>query len=164
MIQVRSSARRALLRVRLIDRIEASDFTGTVTPAFQRLLARHQRIELMVLDVRRFAGWGEPDTFDAQICFLRACGRATARVAVLGCDAWRGAVPAIAALFVEAEVRAFTPAEGIRLRDWMRAVVPTARAVPITAGESALQPARAAPGRPQLPLSAREAACYAATS
>ena len=124
MIRVRTSARRALLRVRLIDRIEARDFTESVIPEFERLIARHERIELLVLDVRRFAGWGDPGTFDAQIHFLKGCGRATKRVAVLGCHAWKGAVPAIAALFVDAEVRAFTPAQGARLRDWMRVVAP----------------------------------------
>jgi hypothetical protein len=124
MIHVRSSSCRALLRVRLIDRIEARDFNDIVLPAFERLLARHERIELLVLDVRRFAGWGDAATFDAQIRFLQSCGRATARVAVLGCRAWRGAVPAIAALFVEADVRAFTPEHGLRLRDWIRASVP----------------------------------------
>lgn len=124
MIHVRSSTCRALLRVRLIDRIEAQDFDAVVVPVFERLLARHERIELLVLDVRRFAGWGDAATFDAQIRFLKTCGRATARVAVLGCHAWRGAVPAIAALFVEAEVRAFTPAQGLRLREWIRASVP----------------------------------------
>ena len=124
MIHVRSSARRALLRVRLVDRIEAGDFIDVVMPVYERLLARHERIELLVLDVRRFAGWGDAGTFDAQIRFLKGCGRATARVAVLGCCAWRGAVPAIAALFVEAEVRAFTPEHGQRLREWIRAEVP----------------------------------------
>ena len=38
MIRVRMSAYRALLRVRLIDRIEASDFTDIVVPSFERLL------------------------------------------------------------------------------------------------------------------------------
>lgn len=124
MIHIRSSSCRALLRVRLIDRIDARDFNDTVMPAFEKLLARYGRIELLVLDVRHFAGWGDAATFEAQIRFLKTCGRETARVAVLGCRAWRGAVPAIAALFVAADVRAFTPEQGLRLRDWIRASAP----------------------------------------
>jgi hypothetical protein len=124
MIHVRSSSCRALLRVRLIDRIDARDFNQIVMPAFERLLARHGQVEMLVLDVRHFEGWGDAATFDAQIRFLKTCGRSTARVAVLGCRAWRGAVPAIAALFVVAEVRAFTPEQGVRLRDWIRSSVP----------------------------------------
>jgi len=124
MISVRSSSRRAILRVRLIDRIQAEDFSASVTPVAEALRERHGRIEFLIIDVRRFCGWGSVGAFAAQIRFLRRCGRAIARVAVLGPRAWAGAVPAVAALFVEAEVRAFTPAEGARLRDWIRAKAP----------------------------------------
>lgn len=124
MIHVRSSSCRALLRVRLIDRIDARDFNDIVMPAFECLLARYGQVEMLVLDVRYFEGWGDAATFEAQVRFLKTCGRETVRVAVLGCRAWRGAVPAIAALFVAAEVRAFTPEQGTRLRDWIRASAP----------------------------------------
>jgi len=127
MITIRASARRAVLRVRLIDRIQASDFSDTVTPVVERLCARHGRIEMLVIDVRRFHGWGTVGAFAAQIRFLRRCGRAIGRVAVLGSRAWAGAVPAIARLFVAAEVRAFTPCEGVRLRDWLRSAAPLSR-------------------------------------
>lgn len=124
MITLRHSTRRAILRVRLIDRIQAPDFTEVVTPAVEALLARHGRVDFLVIDVRRFAGWGALGAFAAQVRFLRGCGRAIARVAVLGPRGWAGAVPAIARLFVTAEVRAFTPGEGRRLRDWIRAETP----------------------------------------
>jgi hypothetical protein len=124
MITLRHSTRRAILRVRLIDRIQARDFTETVTPVVESLCLRHGRIDFLVIDVRRFAGWGALGAFAAQIRFLRRCGRSIARVAVLGPRAWAGAVPAIARLFVVAEVRAFTPREGRGLREWIRAEAP----------------------------------------
>jgi hypothetical protein len=124
MITTRHSARRAILRVRLIEHIQAADFTEIVTPAAEELRRRHGRIDFLVIDVRRFAGWGALGAFTAQIRFLRGCGRSIARVAVLGPRAWAGAVPAIARLFVAAEVRAFTPCEGRRLRAWIRAEAP----------------------------------------
>lgn len=120
MIEIKTAARRAALRVTLIDRIHARDFEETVTPAAERLRERYGRIEFMILDVRRFHGWDGTGTFAAQIRFLRAFGRSVERVAVLGSRAWHGAVPAIAALFVAAEVRSFAPGQGWLLRRWLR--------------------------------------------
>jgi len=120
MIDVKINPRRALMRVRLIDRIQAGDFTDAVTPAAERLCARHGRIEVLILDVRRFHGWGPVGTFAAQIRFLKGFGRGIERVAVLGPHAWRGAVPAIAAIFVAAEVRNFVPGQAWLMRRWLR--------------------------------------------
>lgn len=120
MIDVKTSPRRALLRVRLIDRIRAQDFTGVLMPAARRVHARHGRIEILILDVRRFDGWGAAGAFAAQIHFLRCFGHSIERVAVLGSRAWSGVVPAIAALFVAAEVRTFVPGQAWLLRRWLR--------------------------------------------
>lgn len=121
MIEIRTMARRAGMRVTLIDHIHAQDFLATVIPAAQRLCAQHDRIEFLVLDVRRFAGWSGAGTFAAQIRFLRAFGRNVERVAILGPRAWHGALPAVAGLFVAAEVRNFMPGQGAQLRRWLRA-------------------------------------------
>ncbi len=120
MIDIRLNSRRALMRVSLIDRIQAQDFSEAVAPAAERLRARHGRIEFLILDVRRFHGWGAGGTFAAQIRFLRCFGRSVERVAVFGSRAWNGATPAIAALFVAAEVRSFAPGQGWLMRRWMR--------------------------------------------
>ncbi len=120
MIDIKTGASRPWMRVTLIDRIHACDFSDTVVPAAQRLRERDGRIEYLVLDVRRFHGWTGGGTFAAQIRFLHAFGRNVERVAVLGPRAWSGAVPAIAALFVAAEVRSFTPGQGGLLRRWLR--------------------------------------------
>ena len=120
MIDIRLNSRRAIMRVRLIDRLQAGDFNDTVMPAAERLRARHGQIAFLIIDVRRFNGWGAVGAFAAQIRFLRHFGRDILRVAVLGPRSWTGAIPAIAALFVSAEVRSFTPAQGIQLRDWIR--------------------------------------------
>jgi hypothetical protein len=120
MIEVKISPRRALMRVSLIDRIQAQDFTDTVTPAAERMRARHGSIAVLLLDVRRFQGWGACGAFAAQNHFLRRFGRSVERVAVLGPGAWRGIVPAIGALFVVAEVRSFAPGQAWLLRRWLR--------------------------------------------
>lgn len=120
MVNIRLSSRRAIMRVRLIDRLQAGDFRDVVTPAAHRLRERHGQIAFLILDVRRFDGWGAVGAFAAQIRFLRSFGRDIARVAILGPRAWVGALPAIAALFVSAEVRSFTPEQGMQLRDWLR--------------------------------------------
>ena len=120
MIDVKTSPRRALLRVSLVERIRAQDFTEVLMPAARRVHARHGRIEVLILDVRRFHGWGSAGAFAAQAVFLRCFGRSVERVAVLGSQAWRGTVPAIAALFVAAEVRAFAPGQAWLLRRWLR--------------------------------------------
>ena len=75
MIDIRLNSRRAIMRVSLIDRIQAQDFSEAVAPAAERLRARHGRIEFLILDVRRFHGWGAGGTFAAQIRFLRCFGR-----------------------------------------------------------------------------------------
>ena len=119
MIHARHARRRAILSVRLQDRLVATDFRERAGPAAEALQSRHGRIELLVLDVRRFAGWGEPGAFAEQIRFLRRHGRAVSRVAVVGNPAWTAAVPAIEALFVEAEVRVLGE-KGRGLRQWLR--------------------------------------------
>jgi hypothetical protein len=120
MVTVKLGSRRAIMRVRLVDRLQAGDFRDTVMPAAERLRAQHGRIAFLILDVRRFGGWGAVGAFAAQIRFLRHFGRDVVHVAVLGPGAWGGAIPAIAALFVSAEVRSFTPAQGAQLREWIR--------------------------------------------
>jgi hypothetical protein len=120
MIVIRSSARRALMFVRLIQHIQADDFVLGVIPAMERLCEREGRVACLVIDVREFQGWGALGAFAAQIRFLRSYGRRVERVAVLGSRSWTGAVPAIAALFVAAEVRCFVPGEGRALRAWLR--------------------------------------------
>ncbi len=89
MIDIRLNSRRAIMRVSLIDRIQAQDFSEAVAPAAERLRARHGRIEFLILDVRRFHGWGAGGTFAAQIRFLRCFGRSVERVAVFGSRAWQ---------------------------------------------------------------------------
>ena len=121
MINIKLSPRRAIMRVRLIDRIHAHDFSATVMPAAERLQDRHGGIDLLILDVRYFHGWGAVGTFAEQIRFLRRFGRNIARVAVFGSAAWAGSIPAIAGLFVASEIRCFTPADGAELRAWLRA-------------------------------------------
>jgi hypothetical protein len=123
MISVKLSSRRAIMRVSLIDRIDSRDFQDAVTPAVERMQAHHGGVELMILDVRHFAGWGDVGTFAEQIRFLRRFGRSFARVAVMGSAAWAGAVPAIAALFVASEIRSYTPQQGRELRAWMRKIL-----------------------------------------
>ncbi len=120
MIEIKAGVSRPWMRVTLIGRIHACDFSDTVMPAAERLRERDGRIGYLVLDVRRFHGWSGGGTFAAQIRFLHAFGRSVERVAVFGPPAWSGAVPAIAALFVAAEVRSFTPGQGGVLRRWLR--------------------------------------------
>ncbi len=124
MIKIRTGVRRAWMRVTLIERIHAQDFIETVMPAAQRLHEQHGRIELLLLDVRSFQGWTGSGAFAAQSCFLRVFGRSIGRVAVFGSRAWKGAVPAIAQLFVAAEVRSFLPGQGWLLRRWLRTLRP----------------------------------------
>ena len=135
MISIRLDVERALLRVRFLGILQASDFRRSVTPAFEELRVRCGGIRLLLLDVRRFDGWGGVGTFAEQIAFLRRYGRDVARIAVLGPDAWRGVLPAIGALFVVAEVRAFTPRDTVRLRQWLREI--EAAQVPDCAAPSA---------------------------
>ena len=92
----------------------------TWRPKSRRPRRRPQPDQLLILDVRRFHGWGAGGTFAAQIRFLRCFGRSVERVAVFGSRAWNGATPAIAALFVAAEVRSFAPGQGWLMRRWMR--------------------------------------------
>jgi len=120
MLQVRLHPRHAVMRVRFVDKLQASDFTLVAAPAAQRLLERDGGIGAIILDLRRFAGWGELGTLTAQIAFLRRFSRSIARVAVLGPPGWAGAVPAITRLFVVAEVRCFAPGEARKLLAWVR--------------------------------------------
>ena len=52
MISIKSGSRHAIMSVRLVSRIHARDFRLAATPAVQRALALHARIELVVIDVR----------------------------------------------------------------------------------------------------------------
>lgn len=120
MLDVRSSPRRGVLRVRFLDTLASEDFTATVQPPAAALCARHGCIRLLILDVRRFGGWSGLATFAAQIRFLRSFSRQIERVAVIGPPAWRGVVPALERLFVVAEIRCFAPGMVWELRAWLR--------------------------------------------
>ena len=120
MMDVRSFARRAVMRVRFIGQIQASDFSQLATPTAERINQRFGGIEVLILDVRLLSGWEALTAFAEQIRFLRRFGRMVRRVAVLGNQGWRGAAPALAALFVEAEIRCFLPGENAALRRWIR--------------------------------------------
>jgi len=125
MIVVRSSARRALLFVRLVHHIQAEDFALGVMPAVEQLCVREGRIACLLIDVREFHGWGAVGAFAAQIRFLRTYGRRVERVALIGAPSWAGVIPAISALFVVAEIRCFVPGEGRVLRAWLRSPRPS---------------------------------------
>lgn len=119
MMRISLSTPRGLMLVRLSHELSAEDFCSKAMPAADRMMASCGAIPRLFIDVRDFYGWESTEAVVQQIEFLRSFHRDIHHVALFGDRHWRGAMPALAWLFVSSELRLIEPGDRRALRIWL---------------------------------------------
>jgi dihydrofolate reductase len=107
MIELNVLKSEGIIQVKVLGKLEESDFKEKIGPIADDMIDEQGRINGLILDVTNFAGWDGLPALLEHFRFVRHHHIYVKRVAVLGDKTWQDILPRFAQLFVNAQIRYF---------------------------------------------------------
>lgn len=120
MIDLNVQRDEGIINLKVLGKLEEEDFTGKIGPAADEIIEEHGMIKGLILDVTDFSGWGSLTALLEHFRFVRHHHIYVRKVALLGDKSWQAALPRIAQLFVNAQVKYFDSSRDNDVKIWIK--------------------------------------------
>ncbi|NOZ23166.1 MAG: STAS/SEC14 domain-containing protein [Planctomycetes bacterium] len=111
MIEVTPRIEEGIVQVKVLGKLEKSDFAEKIGPLADEVIAEQGKLNGLILDLTAFDGWDGLPALLEHMRFVKNHHKYVRRLAVLGNKTWQKVLPRLAQVFVNAEVKTFDAAD-----------------------------------------------------